>query len=63
MKYPVFTAPVSRDRGAMESRNTFANLSQGGGVSPSLFGFNLCDLLPEPARSICHAVGRGIGTE
>ena len=49
-------APINRTRAA-------AGPNSSAGVDASLFGINLCDLLPEPLKSICHAAGGVIGTE
>jgi len=40
-----------------------AALSTSAGVEASIFGINLCDLLPSPLKEICHGVGGVIGTE
>jgi len=42
---------------------TAAAPNSSAGVEASIFGINLCDLLPSPAKEICHGVGGGIGTE
>ena len=49
-------APINRTRAA-------AGPNSSAGVDASLFGINLCDLLPEPAKTICHVGGHAIGTE
>jgi len=64
MHNPIYTEPVSRERSPVQRRGQVSVLSRvGSGVNPSQFGINFCDFLPEPARTICHAIGRGIGTE
>jgi len=64
MQTPLFTAPVSRERSSAQRRNTIAVVRPvGAGVTPSIFGINLCDLLPEPLKTICHIGGGILGTE
>lgn len=54
---PVQAAPIDR------TPRRPAALSGDSGVRASIFGFNLCDFLPSPAKEICHGVGGVIGTE
>jgi len=56
LRLPMQAAPIDRTP-------TAAALNASSGVEASLFGFNLCDFLPSPAKEICHAIGTGIGTE
>ena len=56
LRLPMQAAPIDRTPAC-------APLSSRAGAEPSIFGINLCDLLPSPAKEICHAVGTGIGTE
>lgn len=54
LRLPVQAAPIDR------TPRRPAALSGASGVEAS---FNLCDLLPSPAKEICHGAGGIIGTE
>ena len=59
LRLPVQAAPIYRTprRSAALSGDSGVEASCGDpGVQASIFGLNLCDLLPSPAKEICHKV-------